>query len=135
MRYEIFGSLDLPTIREKIVLKQIGMKLLVQVVHDAIGLDAQGIAAIIDVTPRTIAKPAARTKTLEKTAQGDRAWRLARIYDFAVDMIGDPNKAARWLRSPNRFLNGRTPIEMLETEIGTQAVEQSLAAIGYGQVG
>jgi putative toxin-antitoxin system antitoxin component (TIGR02293 family) len=93
------------------------------------------MSMIIDVTPRTIEKRAAEAKPLERAAQADRTWRLARIYDFAIDMIGDPNKVARWLRAPNRFLKGRTPIEMLETEVGTQAVEQSLAAIGYGQVG
>lgn len=135
MRYEIFGSLDPATVREKIVQKQIGMNLVIRVVHDAIGLDAKGIATIIDVKASTLEKRAAEAKKLEKATQGDRAWRLARIYDFAVEVIGDPSKAARWLRAPNRFMKGRTPIEMLETEVGTQAVEQSLAAIGYGQVG
>jgi putative toxin-antitoxin system antitoxin component (TIGR02293 family) len=135
MRYEIFGTLDPATVREKIVQKQIEMNLVLQVFHDAIGLDAKGIATIIDVKASTIVKRAAEAKSLEKATQGDRTWRLARIYDFAVEMIGDANKAARWLRAPNRFMTGRTPLEMLETEVGTQAVEQSLAAIGYGQVG
>jgi putative toxin-antitoxin system antitoxin component (TIGR02293 family) len=135
MRYEIFGSLDPATVREKIVQRQIGMNLVVRVVHDAIGLDAKEMATIFDVKASTIEKRAAEAKPLEKATHGDRAWRLARIYDFAVEMIGDPDKAARWLRAPNRFMQGRTPIEMLETEVSTQAVEQSLAAIGYGQVG
>jgi uncharacterized protein (DUF2384 family) len=94
MRYEIFGSLDPATVREKIVQKKIGMNTVVKAVHDAIGLDAKGISMIIDVTPRTIEKRAAEAKPLERAAQADRAWRLARIYDFAVDMIGDPNKVA-----------------------------------------
>jgi putative toxin-antitoxin system antitoxin component (TIGR02293 family) len=65
----------------------------------------------------------------------DSAERIARVSAEAIELIGDAAKAAHWLRTPNRYLGGKTPSEMLETETGTQAVEQSLYAIACGGVG
>jgi len=50
-------------------------------------------------------------------------------------MIGDSEKAERWLRAPHRFLRNKTPLAMIETDAGVRAVEQSLYAIAYGGVG
>ena len=66
--------------------------------------------------------------------ESDRAYRLARIADLATATIGDDEKAARWLVSASAYLGQRTPLEMLDTELSTTYVEQSLAAIAYGGV-
>ncbi len=68
-------------------------------------------------------------------SQGDRVYRLARIADLAAEMLGDVSIARQWLRTPSRYLSGETPLAMLSTEVGTQIVEQSLYAIGYGGLG
>jgi len=49
-----------------------------------------------------------------------------------VDILGTPAKAALWLESPNRALEGATPISLLDTDIGTQAAEDVLTRIEFG---
>ena len=50
-------------------------------------------------------------------------------------VFGDPQKAARWLRKPNRAAGQQAPIVLLETETGAKIVEDLLVRIEYGMVG
>ena len=65
-------------------------------------------------------------------AESDRTVRLARVYATAVDMIGDADKAAQWLRTPNRALGGGVPMDQLDTDLGVKEVESILGRIAYG---
>jgi putative toxin-antitoxin system antitoxin component (TIGR02293 family) len=56
----------------------------------------------------------------------------SRIYAQAVEVFGDSDKAARWLRKPMRQFAGRAPTEMLETETGCRRVETLLGRISHG---
>ena len=65
-------------------------------------------------------------------AESDRTVRLARVYAHAVEMIGDDEKAVEWLRTPNRALGGRRPLDQLDTDLGARTVEDILGRIAYG---
>jgi len=65
-------------------------------------------------------------------SESDRTVRLARVYAGAVEMIGDKEKAAEWLRTPNRALGGERPFDQLDTDVGTRNVEDILGRIAYG---
>lgn len=67
-------------------------------------------------------------------AEGDRVYRLARVADLATELIGDGDRAIHWLKTPHRYLGNKTPIAMLDTEIGTDLVIESLFVIAYGGV-
>ena len=56
------------------------------------------------------------------------------VVDLAAELIGDEAKAKSSLRTPSTYLGGETPAAMLDTEIGTELVVQSLYAIAYGGV-
>jgi putative toxin-antitoxin system antitoxin component (TIGR02293 family) len=56
----------------------------------------------------------------------------ARIIALATEVLGDREKASSWLQTPNRALNGKIPLEEIETDPGYQSVEEVLHAIGYG---
>jgi uncharacterized protein (DUF2384 family) len=58
-----------------------------------------------------------------------------KVRALAIEMIGDRQKAERWLRSRHRFLRNEIPLALIETDAGVRAVEQSLYAIAYGGVG
>ena len=133
MRLAIFRSTDPAAIRYKIMHSEVDANRLVQSARDALGLTVSEVSKLIDASPRTIERRLAAAKPLD-VAEADRAYRLARIYDLAVELIGDDAKAAHWLRTPHRYLGNETPLTMLETEVGTYAVEQSLYAIAYGGV-
>jgi putative toxin-antitoxin system antitoxin component (TIGR02293 family) len=65
-------------------------------------------------------------------AESDRTVRLARVYAGAVQMIGDEEKAAEWLQTPNRALGGERPLDQLDTDVGARTVEDILGRIAYG---
>lgn len=71
------------------------------------------------------------TKAL-KADEGDRLVRLAKIGRLAIQTLGDPDKAGRWLLLPNRALNGQAPLAMIATSPGAEAVESVLGRISYG---
>ena len=53
-------------------------------------------------------------------------------FDKAVDVLEDRNLARKWFKEPVRALNGRTPLEFSDTELGAQEVEDLLGRIEYG---
>jgi len=65
-------------------------------------------------------------------AESDRAVRLAQVYATAVETLGDGDKAAAWLKTPNRALRGSRPLDQLDTDPGVREVEDILGRIAYG---
>ena len=57
------------------------------------------------------------------------------IEDLATVLIGSREKAQGWMRAPNRYLGGKAPRDVIDTEEGRDRVKQSLGAIAYGGVG
>jgi putative toxin-antitoxin system antitoxin component (TIGR02293 family) len=64
--------------------------------------------------------------------ESDRFARLVRLYRFAVKVFGERERALRWLGKPKHRFDGRTPIQMLRTEIGGRLVEEMLIQIDEG---
>ena len=65
-------------------------------------------------------------------AESDRLLRTARVIVRAGDALGSTAKAAVWLRTSNVALRGRTPMSMLETDLGARIVERTLGRIEQG---
>jgi putative toxin-antitoxin system antitoxin component (TIGR02293 family) len=63
--------------------------------------------------------------------ESDRLYRLARIEAHATDVFEDEEIAADWLKQPNRAL-GDKPIDLLDTDAGTDRVDRLLTRIEYG---
>jgi putative toxin-antitoxin system antitoxin component (TIGR02293 family) len=81
----------------------------------------------------------ARTQRHRKTKrerlsveESDRAVRLARIQALAEDVFGDVENANRWLREGLAILDGKPPLQLAQTEVGTRVIEQILAKIDWG---
>ena len=51
---------------------------------------------------------------------------------MAKRAFGDPARAWRWLRKPKRRFNGKSPIEMLSSEVGARLVEEIILQLEYG---
>ena len=64
--------------------------------------------------------------------QSDRLARMVRVAERAEEALGNPEKAARWLRKPNRALKQKRPIELLESDVGARMVERALGRIEHG---
>ncbi|MBI2318149.1 MAG: DUF2384 domain-containing protein [Betaproteobacteria bacterium] len=57
---------------------------------------------------------------------------MARVAARAVEVLESPEKAASWLRRPNRALGGVAPLELLDTDAGVREVEAVIWRIAYG---
>jgi len=64
----------------------------------------------------------------------DRAVRIARIFAEAVEHFGDETVACDWLRSKIYALGDERPIDLLDSDIGTQTVRDLLVQMEHGMV-
>ena len=55
-----------------------------------------------------------------------------RIMIRAVEVLGSREEASRWLHAPNPALGGQTPLELLDTDLGSRQVEDVLGRIEHG---
>ena len=62
----------------------------------------------------------------------ERAERLARIVSLAEHTWGDTALAHEWLRTPNRHLDDRSPLQATRTELGARQVELVILRAVHG---
>jgi putative toxin-antitoxin system antitoxin component (TIGR02293 family) len=101
-------------------------------VMDSTGLNLKELAASLDLSPRSLQRR--RQGGRLAPYESDRLYRLARILALAKRAIGDDKTAARWLKRPNRALGGRSPLELIDTELGARSVEDVLGRIAWGGI-
>jgi putative toxin-antitoxin system antitoxin component (TIGR02293 family) len=51
---------------------------------------------------------------------------------MAIDTLGSEEKAAQWLKTPNRALRGARPLDQLDTDPEMGEVEDVLGRIAFG---
>jgi putative toxin-antitoxin system antitoxin component (TIGR02293 family) len=101
------------------------------VLGEKLDLKNAALSKNLGIPQRTLTRRLSRHSRLT-AAESDRAVRLARVYATAVEMIGDADKAAKWLQTPNRALGGEVPINQVDTDLGAREVENVLGRIAYG---
>jgi putative toxin-antitoxin system antitoxin component (TIGR02293 family) len=85
------------------------------------------------VPRRTLAHRIAKHQLLSRE-ESDKAVRVARITAMAERAFHDAGKAWRWLRKAKRRFAGKTPLEMLATEVGARLVEEMILQFEYGMI-
>ncbi|MGH7855746.1 MAG: type II RES/Xre toxin-antitoxin system antitoxin [Candidatus Binatia bacterium] len=100
--------------------------------HDlvALGFSMSEVQELV-INPRTLRHRRLRGERLS-AEESDRAVRLARTLSSAERTFGDRERAWRWLRKANRSLGGHRPLDLLATETGARAVEESLVRLDEG---
>lgn len=101
-------------------------------VRDRLGLSVLETCSVLHMPPRTLARRR-QTRKLDPD-ESDRLYRIARVAAQAFAVLGTEDKAATWLRRPNRALNGEVPIRLLDTDVGARQVEDILGRIEHGVV-
>ncbi len=92
--------------------------------------DAQ-VATLLGASERTLSRRRKEDKPLDAT-ESDRLYRLARIGVRTLEVFENDETARKWLKRPNRALGGAVPLEMLDTDAGTEQVDELLTRIEYG---
>jgi putative toxin-antitoxin system antitoxin component (TIGR02293 family) len=98
---------------------------------ERLDLKQSEIADKIGIPLRTLTRRMSSDARLTP-AESDRTVRLAQVYATAVETLGDGEKAAAWLKTPNRALRGFCPLDQLDTDPGVREVEDILGRIAYG---
>lgn len=89
------------------------------------------ISEKIGIPQRTLTRRLSQHSRLTP-AESDRTVRLAQVYATATETLGDGERAAAWLKTPNRALRGGRPLDQLDTDPGVREVEDVLGRIAYG---
>jgi putative toxin-antitoxin system antitoxin component (TIGR02293 family) len=92
------------------------------------GLSREALGRVADIPVRTVQRRKGRLQRDES----DRLTRIARIYAQAASVFGSRDAAERWMTTPNWALDGRRPLEMLDTEVAAREVEDTLGRIEDG---
>jgi uncharacterized protein (DUF2384 family) len=116
---------------------------------EALGVTEADLARLLGVSTRTLARlrlgivksaiPAGNSARATRVqAQqildpvlSDRAYRLAFLLARARQLLGEVG-AVQWLRTPQRGIAGRVPLDLATTEAGAREVEALLHRISHG---
>ncbi len=96
----------------------------------AYDIDLRSLALVLRIPQRTLARR--RRERRLRPDESDRLFRVARIAALAEESLGGREKAARWLKQPNRALGHAIPLDHLDTELGARQVEDVLGRISHG---
>jgi len=98
----------------------------------SVALDAaqHEMTSVIGVAPRTLARR--KHQRHLSPLESDRLYRVAHVTDLAAQVLGDLTKARLWLHRPNRALGAKSPLSLLDTEIGGRQVSDALLRISHG---
>jgi putative toxin-antitoxin system antitoxin component (TIGR02293 family) len=88
------------------------------------------LAASLGIPERTLARR--KKEGMFNSEESAKLLRLARVVERAGEVFEDLGAALDWLKSPNASLSGVTPLSMLDTDIGAEAVLDTLGRIEHG---
>jgi putative toxin-antitoxin system antitoxin component (TIGR02293 family) len=85
----------------------------------------------IGLAKSTIKNRIAQNYPLSPT-EGDRMYRVTRVFQRAVEVLEERDAAKEWLQRKNRSLGTVTPLSLLDTEAGYELVLDTLGRIEQG---
>ncbi|MDE3106014.1 MAG: DUF2384 domain-containing protein [Acidobacteriota bacterium] len=94
------------------------------------GVELKDIYEVV-IPARTLKHRRVRREALSAD-ESDKLARLVRVFDQAVSVFGDAERARAWLGKPKKRFEQRTPMQMLRTDLGGRMVEEMLGQIDHG---
>lgn len=94
------------------------------------GIGQAELARALDIPERTLARRK-KEGVLSRDESG-KLVRLAGVVERAVEVFEEQRAALDWLKSPNAALGGNSPLSLLDTDLGSAAVVNTLGRIEQG---
>jgi putative toxin-antitoxin system antitoxin component (TIGR02293 family) len=94
-------------------------------------VERKTVARVVGISDRTLSRRIAKDERLS-AEESDRTVRMARVLALATGTFGTKEKASLWLQTPNRVLEGQTPLSLLDTDAGVRSVETVIGRIEWG---
>jgi putative toxin-antitoxin system antitoxin component (TIGR02293 family) len=115
---------------EEELTKGLNMKALTTLSEKA-GTDLKTLASLLGMGYSTLTT-LKRTRGRLTPEQSARAYRVARILERAIEVIGSEADVQGWLRDPVLALGKRTPLETMGSAIGSERVLHLLERLDDG---
>jgi putative toxin-antitoxin system antitoxin component (TIGR02293 family) len=97
----------------------------------SLGWSQAALVQQLGIAPRTAARRLTSRRPLS-VSESERILRLARLLARATEIFEDRASAKAWLVEKNAALGGRTPLDLIATEIGAEVVFNELGKIDHG---
>jgi putative toxin-antitoxin system antitoxin component (TIGR02293 family) len=98
---------------------------------DKAGVDLETLAPVLGTGYSTL-RNHRRNRTRLTPEQSAKAYRFARIFERATEVIGSEDDARGWLHEGVLALGKRTPMEAMSSEIGSERVQHLLERLDDG---
>ena len=102
----------------------------VDAVVRVMGIGQSELSRALDIPERTLARR--KKEGVLSPDESGKMVRLAQVIERAVVVFEDDRAAMSWLKCPNAALGGNTPLSLLDTELGSTAVMNTLGRIEHG---
>ena len=96
----------------------------------AIQLSQSDLARALDIPERTLARR--KREGVLNSEESAKLLRLARVVGRATEVFESAQAAVNWLKASNMSLEGKTPLSLLDTDIGAESVLDTLGRIEHG---
>ena len=94
--------------------------------------DPASLEKAIGISVRTLQRRKVDPSKPLNPEQSGRAWKFAEILARATAVLGSRAEAEQWLVRPAIGLDGRRPLDLLETTAGVEIIEDHLERLEYG---
>lgn len=95
----------------------------------AIGVGKETLARKLNINAQTLRKRKSRMLSAD---EAEKSLRVARVFALASEVLGSENKARQWVNDQIPALGGKRPLDLLDTDLGTQEVMNLLQCIKWG---
>lgn len=93
--------------------------------------DHHVFSKVLGLSDRTVQRRIKKPEPLT-AEQTNSTWRLASVLSKAEEVLGDRQQALNWMTAPAMGLEGKTPLDLLTTQMGFELVEDFLTRMEYG---
>jgi len=99
----------------------------IKLIANFVDIPMSDLADFLRINSRTLAR---RKGGVLNSEESEKVIRMGRVMERTSQIFGEDG--VEWLKQPNKSLNGQTPISMLDTDIGTENVMDTLGRIEHG---
>jgi len=97
--------------------------------RDALDISTDDLAGLLGIPRRTLSKR--QKEGAFKLSESNSLSRISRVYQETVSFFGNKEDSLQWLKTPLPAL-GSTPLNLLDTDPGADAVSVLLRQLAWG---
>lgn len=106
----------------------------IEILERSLSLGNKDMARLLSVSTRTIDRYKVDSNKILSPAISERIVKIAMVKDKCEEVFEDSRAAMEWLKSESVALGGRTPLEIMEFDLGIDLVTKELIRIEHGIV-